>query len=124
MQKVRGNEIPAEYLETPTVTIVCENIHPFTEDADGTTYEGYEWDETRFTPAETSAVKRGDTLGLAQQSGAMRKVYLRGKLSETDYVIAKIAEAEGDEAQALRREYADIIAQRRSWRSELNGEIA
>ena len=38
----------------------------------------------------------------------------------TDYIAAKLAEAEGDELAQLRTEYAETIAQRRAWRTEIN----
>lgn len=40
---------------------------------------------------------------------------LKQKLSETDYIIIKIAEG-----SATKEEYADIIKQRQEWRKELN----
>ena len=42
-------------------------------------------------------------------------------LNATDYIVTKIAEAETvEEQQALRTKYADILAQRRAWRTEIN----
>ena len=40
---------------------------------------------------------------------------LKAKLAETDYIAAKIAEG-----SATAREYADKIAERQSWRAEIN----
>jgi len=40
---------------------------------------------------------------------------LKGKLSETDYVVIKIAEGEATES-----EYADVLANRKAWREEIN----
>lgn len=40
---------------------------------------------------------------------------LKKKLSDTDYVAAKIAEG-----AATREEYADVLAQREEWRKEIN----
>lgn len=40
---------------------------------------------------------------------------LKQKLSETDYIIIKIAEG-----SATKEEYADIIGQRQEWRDEIN----
>lgn len=46
---------------------------------------------------------------------------LKQNLSDTDYVILKISEAETDEEkQAIRTEYADVIAQRKQWRARIN----
>jgi len=44
-----------------------------------------------------------------------RVIELKRKLAETDYVSAKIAEG-----SATITEYANIIAQRQAWRSEIN----
>lgn len=40
---------------------------------------------------------------------------LKAKLSETDYVVIKIAEGE-----ATQEEYAEVLANRKSWRTEIN----
>ena len=40
---------------------------------------------------------------------------LKQKLAETDYIAAKIAEGSASKA-----EYSDIIAQRQTWRKEIN----
>lgn len=40
---------------------------------------------------------------------------LKAKLAETDYIAAKIAEG-----SATAKEYADKIAERQSWRAEIN----
>ena len=44
-----------------------------------------------------------------------RVVFLKRQLAETDYIAAKIAEG-----SATQEEYAEKIAQRRAWRSEIN----
>lgn len=40
---------------------------------------------------------------------------LKAKLSETDYVVIKIAEGE-----ATQEEYAEVLANRKAWRKEIN----
>lgn len=40
---------------------------------------------------------------------------LKTKLSETDYIVIKIAEGE-----ATKEEYAEVLANRKAWRSEIN----
>ena len=40
---------------------------------------------------------------------------LKAKLSETDYIVIKIAEGE-----ATKEEYAEVLANRKAWRSEIN----
>lgn len=40
---------------------------------------------------------------------------LKDKLSETDYIVIKIAEGE-----ATKEEYAEVLAQRKAWRNEIN----
>jgi len=45
----------------------------------------------------------------------------RYNLKETDWVVVKIMEAETEEERsALRTKYADIIAQRKQWREQIN----
>lgn len=52
---------------------------------------------------------------------AIRISELKIKLSETDYIACKIAEALDYSEQAdLKEKYADVIAKRRQWRAELN----
>ncbi len=48
-------------------------------------------------------------------SAAERIAALKCKLSETDYAVIKIAEG-----AATTADYADLIAQRQTWRAEIN----
>ena len=51
----------------------------------------------------------------------MDKLDLLFKLTNTDYIVLKIAEAETEEEkQALREEYAEELANRKKWREEIN----
>lgn len=50
-----------------------------------------------------------------QESSLERIAKLKRKLSETDYVVIKIAEG-----SAAADEYSDVIAQRKAWRKEIN----
>lgn len=46
---------------------------------------------------------------------------LKGELSDTDYVVIKIAESDNAEEQAqLREHYAEVIVNRKAWRAEIN----
>lgn len=46
---------------------------------------------------------------------------LKKSLSQTDYVVTKIAEADTvEEQQVLRTKYADILNQRKQWRARIN----
>lgn len=46
---------------------------------------------------------------------------LKAQLDSTDYVVLKIAEADTAEEQAqLREHYAEVIANRKAWRAEIN----
>lgn len=51
---------------------------------------------------------------------AQQVAELKAKLSDTDYAVIKIAEATGEEADALREKYAQIIADRKEWRKQIN----
>lgn len=50
-----------------------------------------------------------------ERQTAERIAWLKGQLSATDYAVIKIAEG-----AATPEEYADVIAQRRAWRAEIN----
>ena len=52
---------------------------------------------------------------LAERERRRRILELKAKLQETDYTVIKIAEG-----AAVMDEYADVIAQRRAWRAEIN----
>jgi hypothetical protein len=55
-------------------------------------------------------------MGYAPEPTSTEKIAeLKQKLSETDYIIIKIAEG-----SSTKEEYADIIKQRQEWRKELN----
>ena len=57
-----------------------------------------------------------DTLINEQQTIILDR---EGKLTSTDYIAAKIAES-----KATKEEYAEKIAQRQSWRDEINAAQA
>lgn len=49
-----------------------------------------------------------------------RVAELKQKLADSDYAVIKIAEATGEEAEVLREKYAQVIADRKAWREEIN----
>lgn len=51
---------------------------------------------------------------------AQQVAELKAKLSDTDYVVIKIAEATGEDADVLREKYAQVIADRKEWRKQIN----
>lgn len=51
---------------------------------------------------------------------AQQVAELKQKLDDSDYTVIKIAEATGEEAEALREKYAQVIADRKAWREEIN----
>lgn len=51
---------------------------------------------------------------------AQQVAELKAELSSTDYVVIKIAEATGEEADTLREKYAQVIADRKNWREQIN----
>lgn len=114
---VKGDEIPAGIERTSTAVIVRSGVSPFSEtQEDGTVVQGYQWTETRLTPAEASLAEAGKVA----DTPVTRRLYLLARLADTDYVAAKLAEAEGEELAQLRQEYATVIAQRKQWRAEIN----
>lgn len=56
----------------------------------------------------------------AAELAPLRVAELQEKLAATDYVAAKLAEADGEERTALLAEYAETLAARRAWRAEIN----
>ena len=58
---------------------------------------------------------------IIEQINAQQTIILdrEGKLTSTDYIAAKIAEG-----KATKEEYAEKIAQRQSWRDEINAAQA
>lgn len=58
---------------------------------------------------------------IIEQINAQQTIILdrEGKLTATDYIAAKIAEG-----KATKEEYAEKIAQRQSWRDEINAAQA
>lgn len=50
-----------------------------------------------------------------EEVNAERIEELKAKLSETDYIVIKIAEGE-----ATQEEYAEVLTNRKAWRSEIN----
>lgn len=115
---VRGDSSPAGIERTTTAVIVRQGITPFSETMeDGTVVQGYTWTETRLSPAEAEGIEAGR---IPAENTACRRLRLLAQLSATDYVAAKLAEAEGEELAQLRQEYATIIAQRKAWRAEIN----
>ena len=96
-------------------------IVPFSEtDEQGDTQSGYAWTELRMEPAEYHLVREGKLPAGCTWTAQLRRIRLLAQLEATDYIAAKLAEAEGDELAQLRTEYAEIIAQRRAWRTEIN----
>ena len=57
-------------------------------------------------------VTKGDAMRIQNQNKIEE---LKLKLSETDYVVIKIAEGE-----ATAEEYSEVLANRKAWRSEIN----
>lgn len=53
------------------------------------------------------------------QAPAERIDELKQRLADTDYVAAKLAEVDGEQRAALLAEYAEVLAQRQAWRSEI-----
>lgn len=78
--------------------------------------KGKEWD---FIDGEfVWYISENDTpSGLIKEE--IRKI--QEQLKITDYITCKLIEAETDEErQAIRTEYADVLAQRRLWRARIN----
>lgn len=73
------------------------------------------WNETNEEIAKREAYNGEYTIEDVPQSADERIAELKRMLSETDYVVIKIAEG-----VATSEEYADVIADRSIWRAEIN----
>ena len=119
--KVRGDTLPAETELTSTAYIARSDIQPFSEtDEQGNVSSGYSWNEIRLDIGEYQLVREGKLPAGTTWTAPLRRIRLLAQLEATDYVAAKLAEAEGDELAQLRAEYAETIAQRKAWRIEIN----
>ena len=119
--RVRGDALPSAQESTATAYIVRTGIVPFSEtDEQGNVSQGYEWTELRLEPGEYQLVREGKVPAGAEWDNRLRRIRLLAQLEATDYVAAKLAEAEGEELAQLRQEYAEIIAQRKAWRAAIN----
>ncbi|MBQ6357377.1 MAG: hypothetical protein IJI97_00275 [Clostridia bacterium] len=119
--RVRGDALPSAQESTATAYIVRTGIVPFSEtDEQGNVSQGYEWTELRLEPGEYQLVREGKLPAGAVWDNRLRRIRLLAQLEATDYVAAKLAEAEGEELAQLRQEYAEIIAQRKAWRAAIN----
>lgn len=119
--RVRGDALPSAQESTATAYIVRTGIVPFSEtDEQGNVSQGYEWTELRLEPGEYQLVREGKLPAGAVWDDRLRRIRLIAQLEATDYVAAKLAEAEGEELAQLRQEYAEIIAQRKAWRAAIN----
>lgn len=119
--RVRGDALPSAQESTATAYIVRTGIVPFSEtDEQGNVSQGYEWTELRLEPGEYQLVREGKLPAGAMWDNRLCRIRLLAQLEATDYVAAKLAEAEGEELAQLRQEYAEIIAQRKAWRAAIN----
>ena len=119
--RVRGDALPSAQESTATAYIVRTGIAPVSEtDEQGNVSQGYEWTELRLEPGEYQLVREGKLPAGAVWDNRLRRIRLLAQLEATDYVAAKLAEAEGEELAQLRQEYAEIIAQRKAWRAAIN----
>lgn len=119
--RVRGDALPSAQESTATAYIVRTGIVPFSEtDEQGNVSQGYEWTELRLEPGEYQLVREGKLPAGAEWDNRLCRIRLLAQLEATDYVAAKLAEAEGEELAQLRQEYAETIAQRKAWRAAIN----
>ena len=119
--RVRGDTLPSATETTATAYIVRTGIAPFSEtDEQGNISSGYTWNEIRLDIAEYQIVREGKLPAGATWTNPLRRIRLLAQLEATDYIAAKLAEAEGDELVQLRQEYAQTIVQRKAWRAEIN----
>ena len=110
---LKTNEVLAEgYLPVVDVNI-----------GDDEYISGYETDGSRIFPKVSKIISVEEEVIESEvlDQKTLRINELRANLFETDYITCKLVEAiDEEEFNKLKEIYADAIAQRREWRSELD----
>ena len=84
---------------------------------------GYETDGTKIFPKISPIILPEEEIIEPEilDNKTLRINELRGKLFETDYITCKLVEAiDEEEFNELKEIYAETIAQRREWRTEID----
>ena len=104
-------------LKSPLAAAELENYDEITAE---------EFDElTRVEPKVDNRTEEQKAADELKAQKLARIGFLKGELARTDYVVIKIAEADSKAKQdAIREEYAEVIANRIAWREEINELLA
>ena len=105
-----------------------ENGEPMTQTITKTVRDGLEEGYTQITEEEFNSLSNKRYEPTEEQKAKIEKARkiseLKRKLSETDYIVLKIAEAQayGDEetVTALKTTYATELEERKAWREQIN----
>ena len=73
-----------------------------------------EWDELTYVPPVEPTAEE-----LAHNARVAEIAQLKSQLNATDYIVVKIAEMP-EQADAIREEYAEVLANRKLWRARIN----
>ena len=104
-------------LKSPLTAAELENYDEITAE---------EFDElTRVEPKVDNRTEEQKAADELKAQKLARVNFLKGELARTDYIVIKIAEADNKADQdAIREEYAEVIANRIAWREEINELLA
>lgn len=123
-----------EVTETTTLTdengnpFLDENGEPITQTITETVRDGLEDGYTQITEEEFNELSNKRYEPTEEQKAKIEKARqiaeLKKKLDNTDYIVLKIAEAQADgdteTVAALKITYATELANRKSWREQIN----
>lgn len=109
----QSDTFPDSEVVGPTVVLVNAMVEPFREEHEEGVVEGYRYTTYRLTHSEFQDIQKSYSGNIP----ALRIIHLKSKLADTDYVVAKIAEAV--DQTALRQEYAQVLIDRQRWREEI-----
>jgi len=106
--KVVNNETKACEVGLGTDSVFYQSIGMTEQDVEQAWDGG--WYLTGYAPSKPQAIINAEEVADLKQ-----------RLANSDYAIVKIAEADTpEEQQALREQYAVLIAQRKAWRERIN----
>ena len=123
-----------EVTETTTLTdengnpFLDENGEPITQTITQTVRDGLEYGYTQITEEEFNELSNKRYEPTEEQKAKIEKARqiaeLKKKLADTDYIVLKIAEAQADgdtkTVAELKTTYATELANRKTWREQIN----
>lgn len=110
-----SDTMPLPFREGYGIILITTHVTPYSySDIDGTV-TGFSYTEYALSPTEYHDIQ----YGYFGDDPVLRIVYLKHQLAETDYIAAKLAEADAEEEAELREHYAEVLEFRKGWREEI-----